>query len=111
MHRKNLIEKHRYLIAGFLVAILLFVAYGRDFYGIQEKVSDAAEDAARNKDFELQDRCGPMPGGGGISHSIPNEEMCDNSCRARCVSEDLSYKSSRFTMSDSACHTCDCFCK
>ncbi len=112
MHKhKDLIDKYRYLIAGILIAILIFLTYSTDQFGIKESINGVVKNVNKQTQFDLQDRCGLMPGASSVSHTIASEEMCENECRARCVADDLSYDKAVFKAAEQACNTCKCDCK
>lgn len=112
MHRhSHIIDKYRYLMAGILIAILLFITYSTDQFGIQERLNGAIKTINKETIFEIKDRCGLMPGASSVSHTIASEEMCENECRARCVTDDLAYDKVVFETAENACNTCKCECE
>jgi hypothetical protein len=113
MGRKgDFIERNKFLIAGFLIGVLVFTFYYTDQGGIQEKfLSYVKKETAPDKIFQLRDACGPVPGFTGISHSMPDEDSCLNECRARCLSNELEYKNAKFMEDKKACNTCECVCQ
>lgn len=111
MHgHKQLIEKYRYLIAIALIALLAYITYSTDQFGVQESMNGAIKEATREKSFDLKDRCGMMPTASQVSHTISGNESCENECRARCASEDLSYDQAMFEENLKGCNFCKCDC-
>ncbi len=57
----------------------------------------------------LKDECGPI--GQTISHSIDNDEACQNNCYAACTSMDHTYSGHEYIYNNEiACNNCTCVC-
>ncbi|MBN2368108.1 hypothetical protein JXC34_03740 [Candidatus Woesearchaeota archaeon] len=58
--------------------------------------------------FVIKDECGPI--GGRISHSIDDQDVCNNACNAYCNSVDKKFQKGEFEERLNQCNRCECFC-
>jgi hypothetical protein len=60
--------------------------------------------------YAVKDSCGPI--GNTISHSIDDQESCQNACNSVCKSFGLNFHKSEFLyMKEVTCNNCTCLCK
>jgi hypothetical protein len=86
-----------------IIIILLIVIVGLIF--IEKGIFKKSE----IKEIELRDECSLLFNN--LIHSVKTEDDCKRKCNSECETQELNYKESKFTYSETTCHTCNCFCK
>ena len=61
------------------------------------------------KVIDIQDKCTPFLNN--LIHTIKDESICENSCRAECVMRDMNFYKSEFVLNLETCNSCKCYCK
>lgn len=46
-----------------------------------------------------------------IIHNIKDAPGCENYCRAECMTREMEFYKSEFSLKEKACNTCDCYCR
>ncbi|MEM4397339.1 MAG: hypothetical protein QW757_01790, partial [Candidatus Woesearchaeota archaeon] len=60
--------------------------------------------------YNYVDECGIMPGGNGLTHTIANEDNCNNACYSYCQSKKKALFKFEFKEEKNKCNTCKCQC-
>lgn len=103
VHKKNISSVTVLIIA----VLLLILAITLIFY--LPKIKSVKRLFAGEHNFVLESFCGVVPGGE-VIETIEDEGMCRNACRARCMSENMEFRASGFSLGAPSCNTCNCTC-
>lgn len=85
-------DKFILIFIGLLIVVILLILFSQ-----------------KEKEFDIQDRCGPIVNM--ISHTIPSDASCKIRCKQKCDTVEMSYSKHIFVEVDAGCHTCTCYCK
>lgn len=91
---------HKLQLIQVILIIICLIALGIYFFIMTRPVIT---------EYNETDECVPI--GGTISHSIKDEDECNNKCSAYCQSVDKEFHDSYFELKGLGCNLCTCYCK
>ena len=101
MRKKNSFKKIliAFWILIFILIILLLINFKVWKYLDKKEV----------KMIPLLDRCSLIFDN--LLHSIKDESSCENYCRSECITREMKFYDSEFSLKENSCNICNCYCK
>lgn len=104
--KENKKRKFKWILFSIFILVLLLVIlilFQFNFF----KIFDSKEITFSR----IVDLCGPNPLGGGLLHSIKDEDFCKISCNNECTLKKMDFSSFEFELKNDSCNLCICYCK